>query len=66
MNEENKNKLALDLISKYGGIDGDHHKQWVLDQVIRVLAPDYEEWIKEYEFGENGPDTYTWDAGIAP
>lgn len=30
-------KAALRLIERYGGIDGDHHKAWVLDQVARAL-----------------------------
>lgn len=28
---------ALYYIQCYGGIDGAHHKDWVLDQVVRVL-----------------------------
>ena len=28
---------ALKYIEKYGGIDGAHHKDWVLDQVARIL-----------------------------
>ena len=28
---------ALDIIGSYGGYDGEHHKQWVLDQVVRTL-----------------------------
>lgn len=24
-------------IEKYGGIDGDHHKTWVLDQIARII-----------------------------
>ena len=28
---------ALDFIGRLGGIDGEHHKNWVLDQVARVL-----------------------------
>ena len=28
---------ALFRICQYGGIDGDHHKDWVLDQVVRIL-----------------------------
>ena len=28
---------AMYFIEKYGQIDGDHHKAWVLDQVARVL-----------------------------
>lgn len=29
---------ALDLARRYGGIDGDHHKTWVIDQMVRVLT----------------------------
>lgn len=58
---------ALEMIFDYGGIDGAHHKQWVLDQVVRILAgEDYDKWIKLYEGGEDGPHTYSWDTGIAP
>lgn len=30
-------KMALDYIHMYGGIDGAHHKDWLLDQVARIL-----------------------------
>lgn len=30
-------ELALLFIQMYGSIDGDHHKDWVLDQVARIL-----------------------------
>lgn len=83
--------LALDFIMRYGGIDGDHHKTWVIDQVVRALHnvpvtvtrrswndgsfrddveqstnEAYENWVKSYKDGEDGPDTYEWDVGIAP
>jgi hypothetical protein len=61
---------ALELIQRFGGIDGSHHKQWVLDQIARVLTGDfYEEWVKdmkgEYD-EENEEFEYEWDEGIAP
>ncbi len=28
---------AMEYIGRYGQIDGGHHKQWVLDQVARIL-----------------------------
>lgn len=31
-------KKALDIITCDGGVDGDHHKQWALDQVVRALT----------------------------
>ncbi|HET7135185.1 MAG TPA: hypothetical protein VFJ25_04640 [Casimicrobiaceae bacterium] len=61
-----KERKALDLIARYGGIDGAHHKQWVLDQIVRILSDDYAEWVREQKDGEDGPDTYDWDEGIAP
>lgn len=57
---------ALDLITRFGGIDGAHHKQWVLDQVVRRLSHDYEAWVRAFEDGEDGPRTYEWDEGIVP
>lgn len=32
-----KENWALYFIERYGQIDGDHHKLWVLDQVARIL-----------------------------
>lgn len=64
--DETKVQKILDVITQYGGIDGAHHKQWVLDQIVRFAAPNYEEWVKYYEDGEDGPKTYEWDVGIAP
>ena len=29
---------AIDYAIKYGGIDGDHHKAWVIDQMVRALT----------------------------
>lgn len=58
---------ALGYIRQYGSIDGAHHKQWVLDQVVRSLTGNqYEEWVRAQKAGEDGPDTYEWDEGIAP
>ena len=62
----NNTKTALELINDYGGIDGAHHKQWLLDQLVRVLAVDYDEWVTRYEYGEDGARTYEWDEGIPP
>jgi hypothetical protein len=64
---EDRVQLAVDLIARYGQIDGAHHKTWVLDQVVRVLTGDrYEQVIADYCAGEYGPETYGWDEGIAP
>lgn len=56
---------ALSIIIRYGGIDGGHHKQWVLDQIVRKLTgEDYQNWVAEYDDGDG--DDHLWDVGIAP
>ena len=83
---------ALMWIGKYGGSDGAHHKDWVLDQAARLLlgAPmtakearwanghvemrfsvgeptsEYHAWVADLKSGEDGPETYGYDVGIAP
>lgn len=59
---------ALELAYNYSQIDGDHHKAWVIDQMVRALTgDDYEQWVKDYETNEDDPDdSYEWSEGIAP
>jgi len=64
---------ALNIAKKYGQTDGNHHKMWVIDQIVRCLLKDddlnsgrYERWIKNYEENENGEKEYEWDTGIIP
>ena len=53
---------ALAIIDQGGGVDGAHHKMWILDQVVRVLAADrYEAWVESRR-----RDGYDWDVGIPP
>lgn len=60
-------QLALEEIGNYGQADGSHHKAHVIDQVVRILTGEgYDAWIAAYRDGEDGPDTYSWDEGIAP
>lgn len=67
MKSDDKVSKALEIIGSYGRIDGEHHKTWVIDQVVRALTgPSYKRWVREYKAGEDGPDTYGWDEGIAP
>jgi hypothetical protein len=72
------------MASRFGGIDGSHHKTWVIDQMARALCggsvtrsldngfkeigenEEYRAWVKDACDGEDGPETYTWDTGIAP
>jgi hypothetical protein len=60
---------ALAIIERYGGIDGEHHKTWVLDQAVRSLlgTPEaYAEWVRQMNAGKDGANTYEWDIGIPP
>ena len=71
---EDRIKKALNLIKNFGDVDGAHHKQWVLDQIVRALtgcsgkdlSDEYKNWVRDFMDGEEGPDTYYWDKGIAP
>lgn len=66
-NENARIPDAIALAFQYGGIDGDHHKAWVIDQMIRILAGDgYARLVAEANDGEDGPNTYTWNEGIVP
>lgn len=58
---------ALELAFRYGCTDGDHHKMWVIDQMVRALTgKGYSKWVRNHNKGEDGPNTYEWETGIAP
>lgn len=60
-------ELAAEMLLHNGGFDGDHHKMWAIDQALRLLLGDrYDQAIAEWRDGEDGPETYDWDTGIAP
>lgn len=51
---------ALMIVGRYGRVEGAHHKQWVLDQIVRALtgtSTAYKEWVADYP---------NWDKGIQP
>ncbi len=56
---------ALKIIEENGGTDGAHHKQWVLDQVVRaILGDEYDAWIAKD--GRHTGGEYEWDTGMVP
>lgn len=67
---EKKEKIidkALEIAFQYGQIDGEHHKLWVIDQIVENLTGDkYKEFIEKYRYDEETGDYYSWDKGIAP
>lgn len=64
---EERSNAAIELAVRFGGIDGDHHKAWVIDQMVRALAAEgYKHVVKTACEGEDGPNTYPWNEGIPP
>ena len=65
---------ALKYIGDYGGIDGDHHKAWVLDQVARLLhgakmTATEARWSNghselRFEVGDPTAEYHTWVAEV--
>ena len=57
-------RVAIQRIERSGMVEGEQHKQWVIDQVLRLLlAEGYQDWITQYNAYPNYED---WDVGIAP
>jgi hypothetical protein len=53
---------ALIIAQQWAYIDGAHHKQWVIDQMVRAITgAGYDKWVWQYEaqYGD-------WDEGVAP
>ena len=58
---------AMYWISRFSGIDGSHHKDWIIDQIARILKGGeitaYERsWtnhISEYDFSVSESEEYT-------
>jgi hypothetical protein len=64
-NDAERIHLATELALCYGMTDGAHHKQWVIDQMLRILLGDkYAEFVA---LDDGDEDEYEpWDEGIAP
>ena len=72
---------ALAVADVFGQTAGDHHKAWVIDQMVRALCgcvkddddyndsyksnKEYMDWIENYCYVD-GEHEYEWDTGIAP
>lgn len=67
MTDQEKIQSAIETAVKYGSIDGAHHKAWVIDRMVRILAgSEYERIVSDASAGDEGPNTYEWDTGIPP
>jgi hypothetical protein len=65
-----KCRAALAIAMSYGGpgcSDTVDHARWVIDQMVRALTGDrYEDFVRLAKNGEDGPETYAWEEGVAP
>ncbi len=65
LNDARREALAPAMAHK--GDDGADHKDWVIDRMVRALLGDkYDAFVRLHNDGEEGPETYDWDEGIAP
>lgn len=67
--EDDTIENALEVAFNYGQSDGTHHKMWVIDQMVRILCgneEEYNKWVKMYQEPNIDNDYYEWETGIAP
>lgn len=67
MTDRQKINRALEIAFENAVVDGAHHKDWIIDQMVRALSgTDYDRLIADYCSGDEGPSTYEWNIGEAP
>jgi hypothetical protein len=55
---------VIKITLQYGMIDGEHHKQWLLDQILRICLEEfYDKEIEKFNADKNYKE---WDVGIPP
>lgn len=60
-------KNAIIIALKYAGIEGDHHRAWVIDQMVRALTREnYDSFVDVACVTCDGVKTLEWDEGIPP
>lgn len=58
---------AAALLIEAAEIEGEHHKQWYIDQALKCfLGAAYDRVVAAYERPQEGGFVATWDRGIAP
>lgn len=87
----NRINYALSVAFSLASFDGEHHKDYAIDQIVRKLtgcpllagkakdingeeytyyyqgeSEEYKEWVKNYNAGKDGPNTYEWKVGTPP
>jgi hypothetical protein len=63
--DDSKIDSAVNVAFRFGGIDGEHYKTWVIDQMLHCLLTNdkYDEFIKEHS---NNGEYKDWNRGTAP
>lgn len=64
MTDAEKIQKAIVMIESFGDTDGAHHKQWLIDQLLRLLLGSEERYVRWR--GNRTIDDYGWDEGVAP
>lgn len=63
--QEKEDKI-FELCSKLADIDGSHHKQWALIEIMKIIkGSEFDEWLKAWEIDEDG-EYIELDKGVAP
>lgn len=58
---------ATILAERFGMIDGEHHKQWLIDQMLReMLGSKYQEWRESYDHESTEEGYELWNEGVTP
>lgn len=66
MTDEEKLSKILDLAASYAGVDGSHHKQHALVEIVKLIkGDDFDSWYEDYlGQDENGDPIYCeWEEG---
>lgn len=82
LDKNNRITKALEIAFNYSQIDGDHHKAWAIDQMIRALcgckqnkeesgdfldeSDEYLQFVNKYEHDDDGEKQWSWDEGVNP
>ena len=64
----NRIRDALDVALGFGSIEGDHHRAWVVDQMVRKLTGPHYLAFRELhvQVDDEGESWDSWEEGIAP